>query len=79
MCVCMYICVYIYIHGNVFSQFNCFCLCNPLDCSPSGSSPMGIFQAITLEWIASSGYIVIHIYNFYLLYICIKFFSYMCR
>ena len=29
-------------------------LCNPMDCSPSGSSVHGIFQARILEWIAIS-------------------------
>ena len=29
-------------------------LCNPMDCSPSGSSVHGIFQAGTLEWGAIS-------------------------
>ena len=26
--------------------------CNPMDCSPPGSSVLGIFQARTLEWVA---------------------------
>ena len=30
----------------------CLTLCNPLDCSPSGSSVHGIFQAKILEWVA---------------------------
>ena len=29
-------------------------LCDPIDCSPPGSSVHGIFQAWTLEWIAIS-------------------------
>ena len=29
-------------------------LCNPLDCSPPGSSALGVFQARTLEWVAIS-------------------------
>ena len=29
-------------------------LCNPLDCSPPGSSVHGIFQARILEWVATS-------------------------
>ena len=35
----------------------CPALCDPMDCSPSGSSVHGIFQARILEWIAmpSSG------------------------
>ena len=27
-------------------------LCDPMDCSPSGSSVLGIFQARILEWVA---------------------------
>ena len=35
----------------------CLTLCDPMDCSPPGSSIHGIFQAIVLEWgaIALSG------------------------
>ena len=33
---------------------SCPTLCNPMDCSPSGSSVHGIFQARILEWIAIS-------------------------
>ena len=29
-------------------------LCNPMDCSPPGSSVHGVFQARTLEWVAIS-------------------------
>ena len=28
--------------------------CNPMDCSPSGSSVHGLFQARILEWVAVS-------------------------
>ena len=31
---------------------SCLTLCNPMDCSSPGSSVLGIFQAIILEWIA---------------------------
>ena len=33
---------------------SCLTLCDPVDCSPQGSSVHGIFQAIVLEWIAIS-------------------------
>ena len=36
------------------------CLCNPMDCTPTGSSVHGILQARTLEWVAisySQGYV----------------------
>ena len=32
----------------------CLTLCHPMDCSPSGSSVHGIFQARILEWVAIS-------------------------
>ena len=33
---------------------SCLTLCNPMDCSPPGSSVHGILQARTLEWVAIS-------------------------
>ena len=33
---------------------SCPTLCNPMDCSPSASSALGIFQARILQWGASS-------------------------
>ena len=33
---------------------SCPTLCDPMDCSPPGSSVRGIFQGIVLEWIAGS-------------------------
>ena len=33
---------------------SCLTLCNPMDCSPSGSSVHGICQAGILEWVAVS-------------------------
>ena len=32
----------------------CLTLCNPMDCSPPGSSVHGIFQARIVEWVAIS-------------------------
>ena len=32
----------------------CLTLCDPIDCSPPGSTVLGIFQARTLEWVAIS-------------------------
>ena len=34
------------------SLWSCLTLCNPMDCSPLGSSIHGILQARTLEWVA---------------------------
>ena len=31
---------------------SCLTLCNPIDCSPPGSSVRGVFQASILEWVA---------------------------
>ena len=33
---------------------SCLTLCNPMDCSPAGSSVHGILQARILEWVAIS-------------------------
>ena len=30
---------------------SCLTLCDPMDCSPPGSSVRGILQATTLEWV----------------------------
>ena len=43
----MYVCVY----GCVLSRIQ---LCDPMVCSPPGSSVRGIFQARILEWVAIS-------------------------
>ena len=44
MCVCVGVCVLV-------TQL-CPTLCDPMDCSPPGSSLHGIFQARILEWAA---------------------------
>ena len=43
-------------HSEVKSEIaqSCLTLCNPVDCSPSGSSIHGILQARILEWVAIS-------------------------
>ena len=35
-------------------SLSCVRLCNPMDCSPSDSSVLGILQARVLEWVAIS-------------------------
>ena len=40
--------------ARVLSHFSHVRLCNPVDCSPPGSSVQGIFQARILKWIAIS-------------------------
>ena len=43
----------------------CPTLCDPMDCSPPGSSAHGIFQARVLEWgaIAFSGFVMLALYE----------------
>ena len=43
-----------YIHVCVLVTRLCPTLCNPMDCSPPGSSANGISQARILEWVAVS-------------------------
>ena len=43
--VCMVVCV-----SQVLVSQSCLTLCDPTDCSPTGSSVHGIFQARILEW-----------------------------
>ena len=44
--------VFMHCHqGKLFSHVQ---LCNPMDCSPPGSSVIGIFQTRILEWVAIS-------------------------
>ena len=53
ICSYMYsgIYIYIYMFMCLVTQL-CLTLCNPMDCSPPGSSVHGIFQARILEWVA---------------------------
>ena len=38
--------------ANMLVAQSCLILCNPMDCSPPGSSVQGILQARILEWVA---------------------------
>ena len=40
-------------HASLVAQ-SCLILCDTMDCSPPGSSVLGIFQARILEWITIS-------------------------
>ena len=42
--------------GRCVLTQSCLTLCNPVDCSPPGSSVHGILQARVLEWVAISFY-----------------------
>ena len=44
VCVCVCVCVLV--------PRSCPTLCDPMDCSPPGSSVHGILQARILEWVA---------------------------
>ena len=44
--------ILIIIKVKVLLALQCLTLCNPADCSPSGSSVHGTSQARTLEWVA---------------------------
>ena len=52
------VCKYMFIHSFWPSQENSvllvLSLCDPLDCSPPGSSVPGIFKAGVLQWVAIS-------------------------
>ena len=41
ICVCMCVCIYIYIYIHAKSLQSCWALCDPMDCSPPGSSVHG--------------------------------------
>ena len=45
-------------HMCVQALQSCPTLCDPMDCSPPGSSVNGILQARILEWVAISFYIL---------------------
>ena len=48
----MYTYAYIYIYKKVLFAQSCLTLCDPMDCSPPGSSVHGVLQARILEWVA---------------------------
>ena len=52
VCVCVCVCVFVCVH--VKSLQSCPTLCNPMDCSPPGSSVHGILLARILEWVSMS-------------------------
>ena len=45
---------------------SCLPLCDPMDCSPPGSSIHGIFWARTLEWVAISYFKLLKIVEIYI-------------
>ena len=55
----------------------CPALCDPMDCSPPGSSVHGILQARILEWVAISFSIYIYIYKHTYICVCIRYITYI--
>ena len=51
--VCVLVCVLVCVCWCVCAQ-SCLILCDPLDCSPPGSSVHAIFQTRIPEWVAIS-------------------------
>ena len=47
------VCMFIKVEVKVLVAQLCLTLCDPMDCSPPGSSVHGILQARILEWIAT--------------------------
>ena len=62
----LYMCVWVCVNCSVVTD------CNPMDCSPPGSSVQGILQARVLQWVAT--YISPYIY----IYICVCVYIYIC-
>ena len=63
MCVCVCVCARAHtcMHTCMHSiTQSCLTLCDPMNCSPPGSSVHGVFQARILEWVAISSSIYIH-------------------
>ena len=54
VCVCVCVCVYTHMKVTALVTRLCLTLCDPMDCSPSGSSVHEILQARILEWVAIS-------------------------
>ena len=54
VCVCVCVCVCARVRVCMCAQWlqSCPTLCDPMDCSPPGSSVHGILQARILDWVA---------------------------
>ena len=53
-CVCVCVCVCTHMKVKALVTRLCLTLCDPMDCSPPGSSVHEILQARILEWVAIS-------------------------
>ena len=49
-CVCVCVCVYVCVCAQLLQS--CLTLCDPMDCSPPGSTVHGTVHARILEWVA---------------------------
>ena len=57
------VCVCIYTYSSMYTVSvaqSCPTLCNPMDCSPPGSSVHGVLQARILEWVYVNPNILLH-------------------
>ena len=55
LCKCIYMLTFAiskFLHVLKVKLLSCVRLCDPMDCSPPGSSVLGILQARILEWVA---------------------------
>ena len=52
VCVCIYVCICVCVCVCVLVAQSCLTLCDPIDCSPPGSSVHEILQARILGWVA---------------------------
>ena len=50
--MCVYVCVCVFVHVHAQLLQSCSTVCDPMDCSPPGSSVHGILQARIPEWVA---------------------------
>ena len=56
LCLCSYSIWFSYLVCMCLVIQSCLTLCNPMDCSPPGSSVHGILQVRILEWVAMPSY-----------------------
>ena len=68
-CVCMCVCACVCARARVCEQL-CPTHCDPMDCSPPGSSVHAIFQARILEWVAISPYFTQNSFFVFLFGLC---------
>ena len=70
--VCIYVYTYIYVYVCIYIYRVCPTLCDPLDCSPPGSSVHGILQARILQWVAIAFSTCMYIYTYEYYFILVQ-------